>query len=276
MKIENKPTALHQYILQWGMKKLPFGEEMQEEPCWNAQTRKARDWLDRIAELKGIMVLSGGHGTGKSYLLGWWSGQLESKRYCPVIVTQATLTGSGLFGAILLKLGSDPSLHKSRNLERFEKVLEGLGKRTLIVILDEAQGYSDEALEEIRLLHGLNLEKGSRFSLILSGDKSLLKKLQMRVNQALTSRVLSLVRLEEWSQEDQEQIWEHECRINELREDSLAAGVKELIQRSSEGNPRKLKQLLRTAWIVASESGSTEIKQEHAQEAVESQLWTTS
>ena len=55
-----------------------------------------------------------------------------------------------------------------------EEGLAELGDRTAVIILDEAQNYNHAALEEIRLLLGIDLASRPAFSLILVGDDYLL------------------------------------------------------------------------------------------------------
>jgi type II secretory pathway predicted ATPase ExeA len=51
-----------------------------------------------------------------------------------------------------------------------EKALAELGRLTPVLVLDEAQQYPPGALEEIRLLLGLNLTRQPTFALVLLGD----------------------------------------------------------------------------------------------------------
>ena len=53
-----------------------------------------------------------------------------------------------------------------------------LERRILVVILDEAQNYSQPSLEEVRLLLGLNLPEQPAFALVLIGDEYLLGQLE--------------------------------------------------------------------------------------------------
>src|SRR5260370_2256995 len=75
--------------------------------------------------------------------------------------------GSGLLAVLLGKLGQKPGLHRSRNLARLEEALKDLGRVTPILVLDDAQDYPPGALEEVRLLLGLNLPRLPVFALLL-------------------------------------------------------------------------------------------------------------
>ena len=69
-----------------------------------------------------------------------------------------------------------------------------------MVILDEAQNYSQPSLEEVRLLLGLNLPEQPTFALVLIGDEYLLASLKLRnQHRPCTSRLASQVSLSPWT-----------------------------------------------------------------------------
>ena len=80
-----------------------------------------------------------------------------------------------------------------------EAALQELERRILVVILDEAQNYSQPSLEEVRLLLGLNLPEQPAFALILIGDEYLLASLKLRNQRALYSRLACQISLEPWT-----------------------------------------------------------------------------
>ena len=81
------------------------------------------------------------------------------------------MSGSAVLAALALKLGKPVSFRRERNLRFVEEALSELERRILVVILDEAQNYSQPSLEEVRLLLGLNLPEQPTFALVLIGDE---------------------------------------------------------------------------------------------------------
>ena len=66
-----------------------------------------------------------------------------------------------------------------------KRSLAKLGRVIPVLLLDEAQNYAMGALEEIRMLLGLNLPEQPAFALILVGDPYLLSTLRLRSHRAL-------------------------------------------------------------------------------------------
>jgi hypothetical protein len=81
----------------------------------------------------------------------------EPKAYFPVCITQASLTGIGVLAVFLQKLGKTPRHQRSINLKLLEEAFAELGRAIPVLLLDEAQNYNTGALEEVRMLLGLNL-----------------------------------------------------------------------------------------------------------------------
>ena len=176
-------------LRHWGTRAVPFSDSAGEKPCPNPAWEANLALLGQTAALRSLMLLCGDNGVGKSALVSHWLGALEPKAYCPVVITQATLGGSGLLAVLLGKLGQKPGLHRSRNLARLEEALKDLGRVTPILVLDDAQDYPPGALEEVRLLLGLNLPRQPVFALVLMGDLYLQETLRLAHHRSLYSRI---------------------------------------------------------------------------------------
>jgi hypothetical protein len=98
---------------------------------------------------------------------------LEPKRHLPLLITQSSLSASGVLEILLTKLGERPRFKRSASLIVLEKHLADIDPLTLVIILDDAQNYPAPALEEIRMLLGIGGHLRSAFALILAGDELL-------------------------------------------------------------------------------------------------------
>ena len=270
-----KPNAnafvhpLHLYARQWGMTGLPFNELSDENWVETAQSKRAGELFEQTTLLRGLMLLAGTNGSGKSTLAGRWLRQLDLRLFCPLVLTHASLTGSSILASLTLKLGKPASLRRERNLQGIEQALAELERRTLVVVMDEAQNYSHDALEEIRLLLGLNLPERPAFALVLVGDDYLLGTLRLRHHRALFSRISCHFELKPWNK----------LELTEYLEKSLAAvgitrqvfdpAASDLLAAASGGLPRSLQMLSRAAWLEAAAEKSQNILPAHVQKAID-------
>jgi general secretion pathway protein A len=215
------------------------------------------------------MLLSGPNGVGKSALVGRWLRALDTRLFCPVGLTQATLSGAALLSCLAGKLGKPDTFGRERSLRRIAEALAELERRILVVILDEAQNYSQPSLEEVRLLLGLNLPEQPAFALVLLGDEYLLPSLKLRQHRALYSRLAAHVTLEPWTAPQCAQYLHAGLAAVGLSASALEPAAVELLASASAGLPRSLCLLARAAWIAAATAQAQRIGPAHVQVALQ-------
>ena len=256
-------------LRHWGARAVPFSDAPQEAPFVHPSWDKALRLLGQTAALRSVMLLCGDNGVGKSALVSHWVQNLESKAYLPLVITQATLSGNGLLAVLLNKLGQKPSLFRSRNLSRLEEAIKEMGRLTPVLVLDEAQHYPVGALEEIRLLLGLNLPRQPVFALILLGDLYLQETLRLQHHKALYSRIAARAQLAALETAQIEPYLVHGLRQVGLERPCFHPAALDLLASASQGVPRLLGLLARSAWIAAAQAQTTTIGPEQVQLALE-------
>jgi type II secretory pathway predicted ATPase ExeA len=262
-------SSLNAAVRHWGVRAIPFADNVGEKPCLTAAWKQHLALLDQTAALRSIMLLCGDNGVGKSALACHWVGSLEPKAYCPLVITQATLSGSGVLAVLLSKLGQKPSLHRSRNLSRLEDTLKELGRITPVIVLDDAQDYPPGSLEEVRLLLGLNLPRQPVFALVLIGDLYLQDTLRLAHHRSLYSRIGARAQLDVLDRPAVEAYLVHALAQVGLQRPCLAAASVDLLASASGGSPRLLNLLARHAWIAAAAAQANSMEPEHIQAALQ-------
>jgi len=261
--------SLDLYARQWGATAVPFAQLSEESWLETSQSQRAAELLTQTALLRGVMLLAGPNGVGKSVLMGRWLRQLDQRLFHPLVLTHATLTGSSILAAITLKLAKPAGHRRERNLQSIEEALAELERKILVVILDEAQNYTPTALEEIRLLLGLNLPERPTFALILVADEYLLATLRLRHHRALYSRISSQHSLKAWSPNEASLYLEKSLAAVGLTRPVFEPAAVELLASASGGLPRSLCLLARAAWIEAATASSQSVTAAHAQKAID-------
>jgi Fatty acid synthesis protein len=105
------------------------------------------------------------------------------------------------------------------------------------------------ALDDIRMLLGLNLPEQPAFALILVGDPYLLSTLRLRSHRALYSRIAAHTRIEGLSRSEVEPYLEHQLRQVGIERPCFEPAAIELLASASEGIPRTINLVARAAWI---------------------------
>ena len=132
-----------------------------------------------------------------------------------------------------------------------EEAFAELGRVIPVLLLDEAQNYNTSALEEVRVLLGLNLPEQPAFALILVGDQYLLSALRLRSHRALYSRIAAHLCIETLKPAEIEPYLEHQLRQVGIERTCFETAALELLASASEGIPRTINLLARAAWIQA-------------------------
>jgi type II secretory pathway predicted ATPase ExeA len=263
-------NELEAFARNWGATAVPFGPLSDLQWINIPSQQRAVSLLNQTVALRGVMLLSGGNGLGKSSLVGRWVRQLESRLYTPINLTQATLSSSGLLAALARSLGKRASFRRERNLDELSAYLSEHERQSLVIVLDDAQNCTHSTLEELRLLLGLNLPSQPTFALILVGDEYLLGQLQLRNHRALCSRLGAHHLLSPWTLEEIQIYLKtglEAVGINRSR--VFDAAAVDLLVRATAGVPRSVCLLARAAWLEAARSESKEITAATIQLAME-------
>ena len=251
---------LERYTRSWGATAVPFGPLSDSQWVEIPSQQRAFMLLNQTAALRGVMLLSGGNGVGKSALTGRWVRQLESRLFTPVNLTQATLSSSGLLASLARALGKQPSIRRERNLDELSSYLSEHERQTLLIVMDDAQNSTHGTLEEVRLLLGLNLPSQPTFALILLGDEYLLGQLQLRNHRALCSRLSAHHMLSPWTLEEiQTYLTTALQAVGIHRTKVFEPAAVDLLVRATAGVPRSVCLLARAAWLEAARAEARDI-----------------
>lgn len=144
-----------------------------------------------ILENKGFVVITGEIGSGKTTLINYLLEKIED-------TIQTALINNTLVkpGNLIKMLCQDfeiniKGLDETELLTAFYQFLidQYRKRKRVILIIDEAQNLSIEALEEVRMLSNFEMEKQHLFQVILVGQPELRLKLQRKSLEQLAQRV---------------------------------------------------------------------------------------
>lgn len=139
---------------------------------------------------KGLMMLTGEVGTGKTTALRWIIRRLDSSVLAAYIFNPH-LTIDEFYQHISEMLGLGDHDSKTGLLLEMGKMLEERHKRGLrtMLIVDEAHELSDELMEEIRLLLNFESDSSKFLQIILTGQPELKERLRRRDLRQLKQRI---------------------------------------------------------------------------------------
>jgi general secretion pathway protein A len=190
----------------FGLTERPF--DLAPNPRFLGLTRKQREALSNLryglTTPRGLTLLLGEAGTGKTTLIHTVLAELEPDRVECVLVSNPTLSRGEFYEYLADGFGLRAEAYQSKTqflfaLRRHLEERHLAGKLSAIV-LDESQSLPDELLEEVRLLSNIETSSQKLLNVVLVGQPELsdrlnesgLRQLKQRVSLRCTVAPLSL------------------------------------------------------------------------------------
>ena len=194
------------------------------------------------SEGEGFVVITGAPGTGKTTLIGALLAELDTKR-----VKVATLVNEQLDSRELLErvndafgLSADNDVAPLPKLMRFLNQNHDEGGRAILIV-DEAQALSAQALEELRLLSNIQNYDGLLLQVFLLGQDPLLEMIRSPGMEQLQQRLIAASHLEPLKLKETVAYVEHRLhKVGWQNDPSFTEESMNLIHKFSGGVPRRI------------------------------------
>jgi general secretion pathway protein A len=241
----------------FGLRESPF--KVNPDPRYLFLTPGIQEALASLAYgirgRRGIILLTGEVGTGKTTLLNMVLDWLRQNRAATAFIFNPHLTTSELFECLMGDLGISCESHsKSEILMRLNRWLldRYSNGQTAVLIVDEAQSLSDQVLEEIRFLTNLETSTEKLLQVVLSGQPELEERLRQPHLRQLRQRITVRCRTNLLSLEETQGYIAERLRIAGASNGTIfSPDAVESIYRHAKGIPRVINVLCEHALINA-------------------------
>ena len=252
------------YLEFYGLKEVPFA--LTPDPRYLYFTPSHTEVMANlhygIESGRGLIVVTGEVGTGKTTLLRWMMQRLDRTVMVAYIFNpRLSVAEFYQYLATLFNIGEWEN--KSDLLIELGKVLESRHNRGLrtVLVVDEGHGLSTEVLEEIRLLCNFESDTAKHLQIVLTGQPELrevlnqpnLRQLKQRV--ALRCEITALPNVEETAQYISSRL----KVAGAAKTDIFSPGAVDYIFRCSAGIPRNINNLCDNALLNGFASNATVI-----------------
>ena len=141
--------------------------------------------------IPGIISLQ--HTCGKSTLLRKFDAMLPKDEYILLYLSDSKLTPKWFYKGLLEQLGIDSGFYRGdakRQLQASIEIIQGVQKKRVVCILDEAHLLDKEMLEEFRFMLNYKFDSESPMALVLAGQTELWdRKLKLQRYAAIRQRI---------------------------------------------------------------------------------------
>lgn len=266
------------YLDHFGLKQYPF--QLVPDPEFlfmGPQHSHAKAYLDyAVYNRDGFVVVTGDVGTGKTTLLHKFLTELDPNVLAAKIF-QTQLNATEFLQAMLVEFGLNPfQAHKVELMDMLntflvDRFLEG---RQIVLIVDEAQNLSDEALEEIRLLSGLETHKEKILHVILLGQPQLRDRLDSPHMEQFAQRIRLRYHIRALTEAETSDYIRHRLEVAGAGSGQLFdEAVLPMIFRYTGGVPRLINVLSDTALVCGFADGQPNVSPAVMESAIKELGW---
>jgi hypothetical protein len=128
-----------------------FARRTLEDGWYDYQQGGFAALMPKTRAVRRVLLPAGANGVGKSALVGRWVSALDRRRFYPLALTHASLSGSGLLAALTAKLGKPPTFTRPTNLALIEAALAELGPVLPVIIQHTHARYCQLTGQTLRL-----------------------------------------------------------------------------------------------------------------------------
>lgn len=263
------------YAEFYGLKELPFA--LTPDPRFIYFTPSHTEVMANlhygIESGKGLVLVTGEVGTGKTTILRWMMQRLD-RTVLVAYIFNPRFSVTEFYQHVASLLDIQKWQTKPELLAELGKALDSRHSRGLrtVLIIDEAQGLSPSVLEEIRLLSNFESDTAKQLQIVLTGQPELrevlndpdLRQLKQRV--ALRCVIKPLPTVEETDR----YITSRLLVAGAERTDIFSAAAIDYIYRCTEGIPRNINNLCDNALLAGYAAGDLTINRSIIEEVAES------
>lgn len=171
------------YKTFYSLSQIPFSKEIATSDAFSSsQLQEATSALKYIQSTRGIGLITGEPGAGKTFALRAFKDSLNPSLYYPVYFQLSTGNVMDFYRGLTYELGETPKYQKVQLFRQIQTGIQSMSKDrkiTPVIILDGMHLAKDAFLQDIALLFNFEMDSLNPYVLILSGMPHLKIKLRM-------------------------------------------------------------------------------------------------
>jgi general secretion pathway protein A len=260
------------YLAHFGFTHYPFERAPLPEDLFASNaTREAKTRLEHLIELRGIGLITGEVGSGKTTVCRELAATLHPGLYRVFYVTLSTGNVLDMYKAIAWQLGLPVERNRAGAYRAIHTEVSRLSEAKIhpVLVVDEAQHLRNDVLEDLRLLTNYAMDAQRRLCLILVGLPELRRRLSMAVHESLAQRIVVRYHLGNLSREELAAYLTHRLALAGCHVPIFEPPATEALHQASQGVLRKINRIAHYALSAAAIAKTRQVNIELLQAAVE-------
>ena len=188
------------YLSYYGLEKNPFVKDIKTNELYESEGfKEGYNRLIYLKEIKGIGLITGVIGTGKTSLLRKFKESLNPERYNIIYVSITNIGRFEFLNIICKSLGIDTGDCYIANIKR--KIQETIIKekrdynKDTIILIDNAEKLTKEMLQDMDYLYEFDYDSIDYTSIILCGEDEIRLELSKKIYESFRQRIICMYKI---------------------------------------------------------------------------------
>lgn len=180
------------YLAKFGLKYNPFIKNTNDTKVDLEEYKQLTYRLEKLKESKGLGIIVGGAGVGKTSTIRYWTKTLNESLFKVIYIQLSTLTVVEFYKELAEKFGLVVESSKRKNFKNIQDEVKRLvfeKNITPVIILDEANYILPQTLNDFKMLLNFEMDSKDRIILLLVGQTNLKSTLSLQAHEALRQRI---------------------------------------------------------------------------------------
>ena len=230
-----------------GFMREPFDKNISAKQLFmSQQIKQLFGQLKQLLQRRGIALITGEIGAGKSTAIRAFIERLEQNLYDIAYISDPTIGIRGILNSIAIQLHLEGGYFKWQLLEALKHTIEKNAydfNKTTLLIIDEVQHITTRDLEQIRLFTNFKIDSQTPMNLILLGQPDVNKTIRLNSMQALWQRTTVRYHLSGLDKTEAKAYIAHHLSIAGRTDPLFSDEVCEEIFQQAKGIPRVMNNL---------------------------------
>ena len=259
------------YTSRYGLEFNPFIKNSKELLIINKNYEEAKIRLDYLLQTKGLGLITGEPGCGKTTIIRNWTKELNTAAYKIIYLPLSTLTVMESYRQLAIGLNIEPRYKKVDNFREIQSAIRRLNiekKITPIIIFDEANYMSSSFLNDLKILFNFDMDSKDLAVILLIGQPVIINTLNLKANEAIKQRIITSYNVEALSIEESVKYITSKIKEAGASEQIFTEQATRAIASYSSGIPRIISRVCDTSLMIGNKSNKNIIDEDIALMAI--------
>lgn len=256
----------------YNLKRTPFAKDIHPENIFISQSiAELNRRLEYIKEKKGMFLITGNPGTGKTLLIRTFLHHLNQNFFKYFYIPLATVNILDFYRQLCTTLGGEPLWKKSQLFASIQTTIKDYvenEKKIPAIIFDEAHYLRNENFYELQIITNFNLDSIDPAIFILLAQPHLRERLLRPIHQAFNQRITLKFHLNPFSHEETTLYIHHHLKYAGAPSTLFEPNAIGAIYQASHGIPRLINSIATHCLTIGAIEKKDSISQEEVYRAV--------